>query len=132
MSDSYSNLVLAWPWLLLALPLPWLAARLLPAVRTGLEAALRAGDRPGGEPVDELVDALVPRVPKARTWVAVADESVARQLAQTRRVFNPVIVRKRKIRPEDGHWRLRGVIPGLMGNSLMRGSHFASPEVVSG
>ena len=41
MSDGYSNLVLAWPWLLLALPLPWLAARLLPAVRTGLEAALR-------------------------------------------------------------------------------------------
>jgi Ca-activated chloride channel homolog len=31
----------AWPWLLLALPLPWLAARLLPAARTNAGDALR-------------------------------------------------------------------------------------------
>lgn len=31
----------AWPWLLLALPLPWLAARLLPATRAGQSGALR-------------------------------------------------------------------------------------------
>jgi len=51
MSEAYSNLVFAWPWLLLALPLPWLAARLLPAVRTGLEAALRV---PFGDEVRAL------------------------------------------------------------------------------
>lgn len=55
-------------------------------VDAGLEAALREGSRGrGGEgPLDELVDALVPRVPKARTWMGVADEAVARELAQTR------------------------------------------------
>lgn len=55
-------------------------------VDAGLEAALREGSRGrGGEgPLDELVDALVPRVSKARTWMAVADEAVARELAQTR------------------------------------------------
>lgn len=31
----------AWPWLLLALPLPWLAARLLPPTRIGQGGALR-------------------------------------------------------------------------------------------
>lgn len=36
------------------------------------------------EPHLELVDALVPQVPRARTWVAVSDEAVARELAQTR------------------------------------------------
>lgn len=51
MSEAYSNIVFAWPWLLLALPLPWLAARLLPAVRTGLEAALRV---PFGDEVRAL------------------------------------------------------------------------------
>jgi Ca-activated chloride channel family protein len=34
-------LELAWPWLLLALPLPWLAARLLPRVRGVVGSALR-------------------------------------------------------------------------------------------
>lgn len=55
-------------------------------VDAGLEAALREGSRGrGGEgPLDELIDALVPRVSKARTWMAVADEAVARELAQTR------------------------------------------------
>lgn len=55
-------------------------------VDAGLEAALREGPRGrGGEgPLDGLVDALVPRVSKARTWMAVADEAVARELAQTR------------------------------------------------
>ncbi|MCA9656636.1 MAG: hypothetical protein H6712_05455 [Myxococcales bacterium] len=56
-------------------------------VDAGLEAALRRlPSRPRGEagPSAELVDALVPRVPRARTWVAVADEAVARELAQTR------------------------------------------------
>ena len=51
MSDGFSSLVFAWPWLLLALPLPWLAVRLLPAVRTGLEAALRV---PFGDEVRAL------------------------------------------------------------------------------
>lgn len=44
----------AWPWLLLALPLPWLAARLLPPARAGAAGlrvpyadAVRALDRPG-------------------------------------------------------------------------------------
>lgn len=55
-------------------------------VDAGLEAALREGSRTrGGEgPLDALVDALVPRTPRARTWMAVADEAVARELAQTR------------------------------------------------
>lgn len=55
-------------------------------VDAGLEAALREGSRGrGGEgPLDALIDALVPRVPKARCWMAVADEAVARELAQTR------------------------------------------------
>ena len=30
------------------------------------------------DPLEELVDGLAPRVPKSRTWMAVADESVAR------------------------------------------------------
>jgi Ca-activated chloride channel family protein len=38
---ALSSWILAWPWLLLALPLPWLAARLLPPSRTSLDAALR-------------------------------------------------------------------------------------------
>ena len=41
MTDEVATWVLAWPWILLALPLPWLAARLLPAARTDLDAALR-------------------------------------------------------------------------------------------
>jgi regulator of replication initiation timing len=55
-------------------------------VDAGLEAALREAPRGrGGQgPLDALVDALVPRVSKARTWMAVADEAVARELAQTR------------------------------------------------
>jgi regulator of replication initiation timing len=58
-------------------------------VDASLEAVLREGSRArGGEgpldELDELVDALVPRVSRARTWVAVADEAVARELAQTR------------------------------------------------
>lgn len=31
----------AWPWLLWAIPLPWLTARLLPAVRSDLDSALK-------------------------------------------------------------------------------------------
>ncbi|MEX1368169.1 MAG: hypothetical protein AB1Z98_33880, partial [Nannocystaceae bacterium] len=58
-------------------------------VDAGLEAALReSSSRARGDDESsaraELVDALVPRVPRARTWVAVADEAVARELAQTR------------------------------------------------
>ena len=41
MTDEVATWVLAWPWLLLALPLPWLAARLLPVSGTNLDAALR-------------------------------------------------------------------------------------------
>ena len=41
MTDEAATWVLAWPWLLLALPLPWLAARLLPVSGTNLDAALR-------------------------------------------------------------------------------------------
>jgi Ca-activated chloride channel family protein len=41
MSGEFGNWVLAWPWLLLALPLPWLAARLLPPARATLATALR-------------------------------------------------------------------------------------------
>jgi Ca-activated chloride channel family protein len=41
MTDEAATWVLAWPWLLFALPLPWLAARLLPPASTGLDAALR-------------------------------------------------------------------------------------------
>ncbi len=57
-------------------------------VDPSLESALR-GKKPaaGAEdpaPLDELLDALVPRAPRARTWVAVEDEAVARELAQTR------------------------------------------------
>jgi hypothetical protein len=56
-------------------------------VDAGLEAALREGSRARGTgdgSLDALIDALVPRVSKARTWMAVADEAVARELAQTR------------------------------------------------
>ncbi len=54
-------------------------------VDAGFEAALRSsGPDTTDDPLEELVDGLAPRVPKSRTWMAVADESVARQLAQTR------------------------------------------------
>ncbi|MEM7160548.1 MAG: hypothetical protein AAF799_47365 [Myxococcota bacterium] len=56
-------------------------------VDAGLEATLREGSsRPADDesPLGELADALVPRASKARTWVAVADEAVARELAQAR------------------------------------------------
>ncbi|MCH9680885.1 MAG: hypothetical protein K0V04_05580 [Deltaproteobacteria bacterium] len=52
-----------------------------------LESVLRSGTSRrtnDDNPIEQLVDALVPRVPKARTWVAVTDEAVARELAQTR------------------------------------------------
>jgi Ca-activated chloride channel family protein len=41
MTGDLANWDLAWPWLLLALPLPWLATRLLPPVKATLDAALR-------------------------------------------------------------------------------------------
>lgn len=41
MIDEISNWQLVWPWLLLALPAPWLAAWLLPAAKAGDAAALR-------------------------------------------------------------------------------------------
>jgi len=55
-------------------------------VDAGLEMALRGSSRAGGsdEPLSELVDGLVPRVPKSRTWMAVSDEAVGRELARTR------------------------------------------------
>src|SRR5690606_22348324 len=55
-------------------------------VDAGLEAALRERPRArrDGDRLDALLDALVPRSPQARTWVAVTDESVGRELAQTR------------------------------------------------
>ncbi|MEM9454320.1 MAG: hypothetical protein AAGF11_09085 [Myxococcota bacterium] len=56
-------------------------------VDAGLEAVLRQRSSAPAErePLDELVDALVPRAStKARTWMAVTDEAVARELAQTR------------------------------------------------
>jgi len=55
-------------------------------VDASLEAALREGSRAGGGdgPLAELIDALVPPVSRARTWIAVADEAVARELAHTR------------------------------------------------
>ena len=56
-------------------------------VDAGLEATLREGSSPAVDdesPLGELADALVPRASKARTWVAVADEAVARELAQAR------------------------------------------------
>ncbi|MCX4245487.1 hypothetical protein [Paraliomyxa miuraensis] len=56
-------------------------------VDAGLEAALRErprARRDEDDPLDALVDALVPRSPRARTWMAVTDEAVARELAQTR------------------------------------------------
>lgn len=52
-----------------------------------LEAALRERPRPragGADPLDALLDGLAPRTPDVRTWVAVSDEAVARELAQTR------------------------------------------------
>jgi regulator of replication initiation timing len=56
-------------------------------VDAGLEAALRERPRARGAeggPLEALIDALVPRVSKVRTWMAVADEAVARELAQIR------------------------------------------------
>ena len=55
-------------------------------VDAGLEAALRERPRArrADDRLDALLDALVPRSPKARTWVAVTDEAVGRELAQTR------------------------------------------------
>ncbi|HET7843873.1 MAG TPA: VWA domain-containing protein, partial [Xanthomonadales bacterium] len=43
--------LIAWPWLLLALPLPFLAARLLPPARDGGDAALRVPFAEDLEPV---------------------------------------------------------------------------------
>lgn len=42
MSGLLADWSLAWPWLLLALPLPWLALRLLPPAHAAQSAALRA------------------------------------------------------------------------------------------
>src|SRR5690606_8199874 len=47
---------LAWPWMLLALPLPWLARRWLPPVRPAL-AALRV---PWGPRIEEIARRGVP------------------------------------------------------------------------
>lgn len=41
MIETLADWQFAWPWLLLALPLPWLAARLLPPAPSQLDAALR-------------------------------------------------------------------------------------------
>lgn len=41
MIESLVDWQFAWPWLLLALPLPWLAARLLPPAPSQLDAALK-------------------------------------------------------------------------------------------
>ena len=58
---------LAWPWLLLALPLPWLAARWLPPARRAEHAALRV-------PYSRQLDALratstVPASAHLRRWL---------------------------------------------------------------
>ncbi|GMU44253.1 MAG: hypothetical protein AMXMBFR25_22390 [Lysobacterales bacterium] len=50
---------LAWPWLLLALPLPWLLAHLLPPAPSALDAALRV-------PFAAEVDSLAARVSNRR------------------------------------------------------------------
>jgi Ca-activated chloride channel family protein len=55
---------LAWPWMLLALPLPWLVRRFMPAARRQREAALR--------------------VPDLHAFDALADRSDAEQLANWR------------------------------------------------
>ena len=60
MSDDVVNWTFAWPWLLLALPLPWLAARVLPAAQTGFDAALRI---PFGDEVRAL-QTLADRAPR--------------------------------------------------------------------
>lgn len=41
MIETLADWQFAWPWLLLALPLPWLAARLLPPAPSQLDAALQ-------------------------------------------------------------------------------------------
>ena len=60
------NLELAWPWALAALPLPWLAARLLPRARTGGGAAVRMPFLGGlGSALAERADAPRWRLPLA-------------------------------------------------------------------
>ncbi|MEO8223406.1 MAG: VWA domain-containing protein [Gammaproteobacteria bacterium] len=67
MSAILGNWTFAWPWLLLALPLPWLAVRLLPATRPGLDAALRI---PFGDELRAL-QGPAPGAPRAR-WSVLA------------------------------------------------------------
>ena len=60
---------LAWPWALLALPLPWLLRRLLPAARAPSEAGLRV---PNLSRFETLRDrSSVERMLDWRFWVAV-------------------------------------------------------------
>ncbi|KIQ97781.1 VWA domain-containing protein [Lysobacter sp. A03] len=74
MSGLLANIVgawldgFAWPWLLLALPLPWLARRVLPARRrSGPALRVPFGDRLAG-----LGSAATGSARNARTWLAWA------------------------------------------------------------
>jgi len=58
----------AWPWLLLALPLPWLARRILPATRT-TSAALRV---PYGTRLDSIAGGGLARGGSASWWLWLA------------------------------------------------------------
>src|SRR5690606_36541482 len=59
----------AWPWLLLALPLPWLARRLLPPARSG-SAALKV---PYGARLDAIADGHgLARGGRASWWLWLA------------------------------------------------------------
>jgi len=61
------NIELAWPWLLLALPLPLLAARLLPAVTEQTGARLRL---PFYAALDGRLGRAAPQKQRVRLWLA--------------------------------------------------------------
>ena len=113
MSGEVGNWVLEWPWLLLALPLPWLAARLLPPVPASLATALRV---PFGDDLGALqkVDRRTPRtrwsLPLLIAWALLCVAAArpqqlgeARQLPQTGRDLLLAVDLSGSMATEDMH-----------------------------
>jgi Ca-activated chloride channel homolog len=107
------NWEFAWPWLLLALPLPWLAARLLPAVRSGMSGALRT-------PFAGELDALASEATQARrlhlSWPALLVWALLCLAAARPQILGDAIQP-----PQDGRDLLLAVdLSGSMGAEDMR------------
>lgn len=84
---------LAWPWMLVLLPLPWLAARLLPPwreSRSALQASFldRLASLTGREPAPGAVERRPSRLARILSWLTWATLVVA--LAAPQRLEDPV------------------------------------------